>query len=468
MHSRPVTPDVIVIGGGFAGLSAACALAERGARLHVLEARPTLGGRATAFTDPQTGERVDNGQHILVGAYHETFRFLRRIGSEEYVRVQRELAMDVIDAAGRRSRFVCPPLPSPWHVVAGVFDWDALRWRDRFSVLRLREPLANARARLLGRGDRLAASPGETVWQWLNRNGQTPRLVEMLWAPLAVAALNQPIDEAAAEPFTRVLAMMFGPDTGDAALALPMKPLDELYVDPARAYLESRGGTITTQAQARVVLDGDKVMHVEARGETMQAGAVICAAPWHAWPEIFSEARALKPVLDAASKTPASPILTVNLWFDRVVLDVPFVGLPGRVNQWVFDKREVFGEGTSHLATVSSGAMAVVTRSNEELIELALAEIRDAIPAAASAGLRRATVVRERRSTFSLAPGMPPRPGTRTPVKGLFLAGDWIDTGLPATIESAVISGHWAAQAIVDADSDSNSDYGILNSNLNS
>lgn len=454
MHPPPVSPDVIVIGGGFAGLSAACALAERGARVHVLEARPTLGGRATAFTDPHTGERVDNGQHILVGAYRETFRFLRRIGAEEHVRVQRELAVDVIDAAGRRSRFVCPPLPSPLHLMAGVFDWDALRWRDRLSVLRLREPLANARARLLGRSDRLAASPGETVRQWLDRNGQTPRLAEMLWAPLAVAALNQPIDTAAAEPFTRVLALMFGPDTRDAALALPMKPLDELYVEPSRAYLEQRGGTITTQAEARVLLDGDTVKGVEARGAVMQAGAVICAAPWHAWPEIFPplrpEAAALARVLDAASKTPAVPIVTVNLWFDRVVLDVPFVGLPGRVNQWVFDKREAFGEGTSHLATVSSGAEAVVARSNDELVALALTEIRDAIPAAASAGLRRATVVRERRSTFSLAPGMPPRPATRTPIKGLFLAGDWIDTGLPATIESAVISGHWAAEAVLE------------------
>jgi squalene-associated FAD-dependent desaturase len=451
MHPSSVSPDVIVIGAGFAGLSAACALAERGARVHVLEARPTLGGRATAFTDPHTGERVDNGQHILVGAYRETFRFLRRIGSEEHVRVQPALAVDVIDTTGRRSRLVCPPLPSPLHLVAGVFDWDAMRWRDRFSLLRLREPLANARARLLGKSDRLAASPGETVRQWLDRNGQTPRLVEMLWAPLAVAALNQPIDIAAAEPFTRVLALMFGSDTRDAALALPMKPLDELYVEPARAYIEAHGGRITTQAQARVVLDSDGVTRVEARGESTQAGAVICAAPWYAWPEILhsasSQRGALSAVLDAASNTPASPIVTVNLWFDRVVLDVPFVGLPGRVNQWVFDKREAFGEGTSHLATVSSGAESVVARSNEELIELALAEIRDAIPAAASAGFRHATVVRERRSTFSLAPGMPPRPATRTGIKGLFLAGDWIDTGLPATIESAVISGHWAAEA---------------------
>jgi hydroxysqualene dehydroxylase len=440
--------DVIVIGGGFAGLSAACALADRGARVTVLEARPTLGGRATAFTDPHSGERVDNGQHILMGCYHETFRFLHRIGAEANVRVQSELAADMIGRDGRRTRLTCPPLPPPLNLVGGIIDWEALRWRDRLSALKLRQPLANARAALNGRSRRLAASPDETVRQWLERNGQTPRLVELLWEPLAVAALNQPIDRAAALPFTRVLAQMLGPGPRDASVAIPLKPLDELYVEPARAFLEARGGTIRTNAQARVAIENDAVSHVAVRDDTVRAEAVICAAPWYAWGEIFAPAPAsLKGVLDAAARTPASPIVTVNLWFDRVVLDTPFVGLPGRVNQWVFDKRVAFGERASHLSTVSSSAADVVARSNEQLIELALREISDAIPAVADATLRHATVVREKRATFSLAPGLPPRPGTRTAVKGLLLAGDWIDTGLPATIESAVVSGHWAAKA---------------------
>ena len=235
-----------------------------------------------------------------------------------------------------------------------------------------------------------------------------------------------------------------------------LKPLDELYVEPAVAFLAARGGVVRTDAPARIVVEGDARWHVAVRGEVLRAGAVICAAPWHAWPGIFADgagplagAKApLAAVLDAAAKTPAAPIVTVNLWLDRVVLDVPFVGLPGRVNQWVFDKREAFGERASHLSTVSSGAAAVVARDNQALIDLALAEITDAIPAAREAQLRHATVVREKRATFSLAPGLPPRPGTRTGVKGLLLAGDWIDTGLPATIESAVISGHWAADAV--------------------
>jgi squalene-associated FAD-dependent desaturase len=443
-----MTPDVIVIGGGFAGLSAASALAERGARVTLLEARATLGGRATAFTDPHSGERVDNGQHVLMGCCHETFRFLGRIGGDAHVRLQPELAADMITRAGRRTRFVCPPLPPPLNLVGGIMDWDALRWRDRFSALKLREPLANARATLKGKAGRLAASPDETVKQWLERNGQTPRLVELLWEPLAVAALNQPIDRAAALPFTRVLAQMLGPDARDAAVAMPLRPLDELYVHPAREFIEAHGGTVRTNAQARVAFAGNAVSHVLVRDETVRAGTVICAAPWYAWPEILAPAPAgLAPVIDAAARTPASPIVTVNLWFDRVVMDAPFVGLPGRVNQWAFDKRLAFGERASHLCTVSSGAADIVAKTNEQLIDLAMAEITDAIRGAADATLRHATVVREKRATFSLAPGLPRRPATRTTVEGLLLAGDWIDTGLPATIESAVVSGHWAAEA---------------------
>jgi hypothetical protein len=145
----------------------------------------------------------------------------------------------------------------------------------------------------------------------------------------------------------------------------------------------------------------------------------------------------------------SSPIVTVNLWFDRQVIDEPFLGLPGRAMQWVFDKRVVFGGSASHLSLVSSGAGPLVQRPNEELVAIAHRELLEAMPAIRTARLVRATVVREPHATFSLAPGQPARPATRTAVRGFFLAGDWIDTALPATIESAVRSGHRAAEACV-------------------
>jgi len=436
--------DVIVIGAGFAGLSAAVRLAGKGARVLVLEARARLGGRATAYPDRETGELVDNGQHVLLGCYTDTFAFLQAIGAGDHVRLQPQLGVTMIDRAGVKTRLVCPTLPAPLHLVAGVFEWDALDWRDRLAVLRLAGPLRRARRELLPGAREIAASPGETVDAWLIRNGQTARLREMLWEPLALAALNQAPGQAAAPPFARVLAEMFGSDPRLAAILLPAKPLHLMYAEPAREFIERRGGTVRTGATARLTIGG--TLQVEASGELWNPQAVIAAVPWFALRDLINPApAALDPTLLAAGRMASSPIVTVNLWFDRPVLDEPFVGLPGRAMQWVFDTRAVFGGDASRLALVSSGASPLVALTNPELIATAHRELLEALPAVRDARLVRGTVVREPRGTFSLAPGQPARPPVQTPVPGLYLAGDWIDTGLPATIESAVRAGHRAA-----------------------
>jgi uncharacterized protein with NAD-binding domain and iron-sulfur cluster len=178
----------------------------------------------------------------------------------------------------------------------------------------------------------------------------------------------------------------------------------------------------------------------------------VSAVPWYALPDLFVTVPAgLAPTVDAAKRTAASPIVTVNLWFDRLVMpgDDTFLGLPGRTLQWVFDKRAAFGGDASYLSLVSSGAAAILGRTNSDLIATAHAELLEALPDVRAARLVRATVVREPRATFSLAPGQPPRPSTRTTVRGLVIAGDWVETGLPATIEGAVRSGHRAAEVVI-------------------
>jgi hydroxysqualene dehydroxylase len=443
--------EYVVVGAGFAGLSAAVRLARSGARVIVLEARSRLGGRATAFPDRDTGEIVDNGQHVLFGCYTDTFDFLREIGAAANVAVQPALAVTMIDRRGRRSRLSCPALPAPWHLLAGVMEWDALDWSDRVSILRMATPLKVARRALRPGARRIAASPGETVEGWLVRNGQTARIRELLWNPLALAALNQSPECAAAPPFARVLAEMFGSDPRAAAIALPTKPLDAAYAEPAREYLERRGGVVRTGAAATIHVRGDRVMAVEAAGQRWQPTAVVSAVPWFALADtIVGDTALMAPVIDRARRMESSPIVTVNLWFDRQVMGDPFIGLPGRAMQWVFDKRAVFGGDASHLSLVSSGASPLVALPNGELIARAHAELVEALPSIRSAALVRATVVREPRATFSLAPGQPVRPPAETPVTGLYLAGDWIETGLPATIESAVRSGHGAAEMIID------------------
>ena len=441
--------DAIVIGAGFAGLSAAVRLTRRGARVLVLEARSRLGGRATAFHDRETGELVDNGQHVLLGCYTETFAFLSDIGALDHVRLQPQLAVTMIDRDGRSSRLSCPSLPSPFHLLAGVIDWSAMEWRDRLAIFRMRTPLALARREMTEGAGAIAASPGETVENWLIRNGQTKRLREMLWDPLALAALNQPPEHAAAPTFARVLAEMFGPDPKAAAIALPARPLHLMYAEPARAFIENDGGHVRTGSPATVHVARGYVDAVTSGADRWQTGAVVSAVPWFALNALVAgDTSALRPTLEHARATQSSPIVTVNLWFDRPLFDEPFVGLPGRAMQWVFDKRSVFGGDASYLSLVSSGASPLVGLPNHDLIRVAWEELLDAFPVARTARLVRATVIREPHATFSLAPGQPARPDTVTGVRGLLLAGDWIATGLPATIESAVRSGHRAADAV--------------------
>jgi len=442
--------DVVVIGAGFAGLSAAARLARSGARVTVLEARSRLGGRATAFADRETGEIVDNGQHVLLGCYRETFSFLRDIGAADNVRLQPSLGVTMIDRAGRRSRLACPALPPPLHLLAGVLEWDGLAWRDRLSILRMATPLRLAARQLQPGATAIAASPGETVENWLVRNGQTARIRELLWEPLALAALNQPAALAAAPPFARVLAEMFSSDARAAAIGLPVKPLHLMYAEPAREIIERHGGAVVTGSPARIQVDGNRIGVVEAAGQRWHSATVVSAVPWFAFPDLIQgHAPGMLATLDRARRMASSPIVTVNLWFDRPVLDEPFIGLPGRPMQWMFDKRIISGGGSSHLSLVSSGASPMVDLANERIIADAHDELLAAMPEARAARLVRATVVREPRATFSLAPGQPARPPTDTAVRGLFLAGDWIETGLPATIESAVRSGHWAADAVL-------------------
>jgi squalene-associated FAD-dependent desaturase len=485
-------PEVIVIGAGCAGLAAAVALTARGRRVLVLEARGRLGGRASAYFDKVTGESVDNGQHVLAGCYDHTFAFLDTIGARDRVYLQRSLEVGFVDERGKSSVLKCPQWRSPWHLVGGVLRWRALTWADKMALLKFGRQLPKLP---------VGVRRDETVEQWLVRNGQTPRLRKMLWEPLALAALHQEAKGAAATPFAMVLKSMFGGGPRRAALGLPLVPLEQLFGDPAREYITANGGEVRMHSLARVVVRHGRIGGVELRGDSLQAKQVICAVPWFGLASVLQddEQGRLKPILTAAAAMTPSPIVTVNVWFDRPVLSRPFVGLPGRVTQWAFDTRALWklagkkmpeppkpgegkdgaavaaaaalaavGDGTAvgvdgmaavdapvdyvpHLSLVSSGADAVLRYTNEQLVSQALDDLRAAFPTAGYAKVLRATVVREPYATFSVAQGQPARPQPRTPIEGLWLAGDWTDTGLPGTIEGAVLSGHRAAEAADDA-----------------
>lgn len=444
--------DVVVIGAGFAGLSAAVRLATAGLNVVVVEQAPRVGGRASAFTDRATGERVDNGQHVLFGCYRETYAFLRAIGAGDRAPLQPRLHLPMADSSGRLSALRCPNVPPPWHLVAGLLRWDALPLSSRMAALRAGDVIR--RARRAGVDAVARDVPDDlTVTTWLDRLRQPAPIREWLWHPLTLAALNQSPDVAAAAPFVRVVAQLFGPAPDDAAVGLARVPLDEMYAEPARVFLEARGGAIHVKAPARVVVDSSGVAAVRTPAFDVAARHVVSTVPWHAFGGLFEDEvpAPLRATAAAAAALGSSPIVTVNLWLDGPVMTHTFVGLVDAPIHWVFDKAAIVGERATHLALVTSGADALAAADNDEVTRLAVESLGRALPMARTRTVLRSVVVREHRATFSLAPGGPPRPPTRTGVRGLYLAGDWTDTGLPATIEGAVASGHRAADAVLAA-----------------
>ena len=450
--SVPSKVDVVVIGAGFAGLAAGVRLADAGLRIAVLEEAPRLGGRASAFSDRETGERVDNGQHVLFGCYRETYTFLRRIGTAERAPLQPRLSLPIASSGGRLFHLTCPDLTPPWHLLAGVLRWRALDMADRWSALRMAGLVREARrSGAQAVADRVP--PEQTVNDWLRKQRQSSRLCQWLWHPLAIAALNQSPDTAAAAPFVRVVAELFGPRREDAAVGIARVPLDELYAEPARRFIEARGGSVLVGARATVHADETdrRCTHVSTGGATIAADAVVSTVPWHAFDRIWPDAppASMRGIARDAAAITGSPIVTVNLWFDRAAMPEPFVGFADGPMHWAFDKSAIFGGQAGHIAAVASGADELVDLSNGEITRIAVSQLQASLPGMRRSDLRRAVVVRERRATFSLAPGSPPRPGTRTSLAGFYLAGDWTDTGLPATIEGAVLSGHLAADAVL-------------------
>lgn len=439
--------DLIVVGGGVAGLVAASHAAAAGRRVLVLEARGRLGGRASSFTDRATGEVVDNGQHILMGCYHETLRWLDLVSSRDGLAAEAGLRVPMIDERGVRSELSCPAWPAPLHLAAGVLAWKALSWRDRLSVLKLAPTVA-----ALGRASTFAqawalAPSDETVAAWLERHGQSLRLQRLLWEPLTVAALNQSPTRASAGAFLAVLKGVAAGSPDDARILLPSRPLSELFGEATARFLRAHGSDVRLHSPARVECRPEGPPVVSVRGEVFHAPQVIVAVPWfHLRHVLRGAAPAVQTVLGIVGRMEWSPIVSVNLWFDRTVMPDAFVGFPGRTMQWAFGHASRVGQRLSLVVSDAASAMAQVDAA---LVERATREVGAVLPAAQAAKVVYGSVLREPRATFCVAPSASRRPRTRDLSPSVVLAGDWVDTGLPSTIESAAVSGRWAAEAVL-------------------
>jgi len=439
--------DILIIGGGFSGLAAGVALSEARYGVRLLEQKPHLGGRARSFLDPTTGSVVDNGQHIFMGCYHATIRFLSTIGTLDRLRFQKRLSLHFLDRKGWLTVLGCPDLPSPWHVFLGVLRSGSFTLREKLEVLRLGGPLRRPRA--MGRG-----SERLTVRDWLTKLGQSERLQHNFWDLLCIAALNEDPSVASAALFERVLELALFTSSEDSRIGIAGVGLSEVYVDAATAYIRSRSGRVECgRGVAGLLVAEGQCRGVRlSTGEQIEAESVLSAVPSFQLARLLpGELLRREPFFAPVVSLRPAPIISINLWFDRAITDLDFVGLRGGTVQWLFNKGKILGSGENYVSLVLSGAHRHITRGKEELLDMALLELGDFFPEARKASLLHSLLIKERFATFSPtseAEGL--RPAARTPVRGLYLAGDWTATGLPATIEGAVQSGYNAARAIQD------------------
>jgi zeta-carotene desaturase len=435
-----------VIGGGLAGLAAAVALADAGYRVRLLEKRPHLGGRATSYDLPN-GEHVDNCQHVTMGCCTNLDDFYRRAGAASQIRYYDRICF--LDRAGRRGTIQASALPPPFHLAPSFTLFPSLSLADKVAIGR-------ALGRVLRARGRPAGAAGLTMLEWLRRSGQTQTAIDRFWRTVLVSALDEELDRAGAPYAIDVFWKGFLGNRRGFAIGIPSVPLAELY-DGCAAALARRGGEVRTRATVRELRteNGAVTAVVMDDGSVLDADAYICAVPQDAILPLLPEALRSGSAFARVQQARVSPITGVHFWFDRPVMQEPFLALLDRTVQWVFNKTALSGgagQGGQYLQLVISASYGLVEKSRQEIIGLCAEELREALPATGDASLVKSTVIKEVAATFSPSPDCDQwRLPQRTSLRNLFLAGDWTQTGWPATMEGAVRSGYLAAEAVTEA-----------------
>jgi squalene-associated FAD-dependent desaturase len=469
-------PTVAVAGGGLAGLAAACALSNAGFRVTLFEKRPFLGGRASSWEHPGTGEVVDNCQHVLFRLCTNLIEFYQRIGVANQIRWYDE--MTFIEPGGRTSVMKSSPLPAPLQTAPSFLHFSFLSAADKFSIARALVPLT------------LTKQPdtGQSFQHWLDQHGQTKNAVERFWRPILVSALSEELDRISISSAAQVVReSMKSPAARH--MGIPTVPLTDLY-NAAGDYIHARGGTLHfrqpvqgfTVDSSRVQVHlrdqrerqgGDSDARTSSQGSLVsptspltQTSAgfqeydyLVLALPFDALDRVLPAAPQSARLRQHLTHFENSPITGIHLWFDRQISDLDHAVLLDRTIQWMFHKsrlqpirRSDGAPAGSYIELVVSSSKTLIAKSLPEIIALVLAEVREFFPAARPANLVKSTVIKEVNATYSPRPGIDAhRPAAATAWPRVFLAGDWTATGWPATMESAVRSGYLAAEALASA-----------------
>jgi len=445
MTNLSTQSTVAIAGGGLAGLAAACALADSGFRVTLFERRPYLGGRASSYEHPGTGEVVDNCQHVLFKVCTNLVEFYRRIGVEDKIRWYDE--MTFIEPGGRMSVMRASALPAPLHTAPSFLRFPFLTAKDKYVITQALAALT------------LSPQPdaGKSFLQWCRERGQTDNAIERFWKPILVSALSEELDLIAVSYAAQVVReSMKAPEARH--MGVPSIPLTELY-NRAGDYIRARGGEILLRSSLESFSADACCVRVRAGGAERSFDYLVLALTFDGLERVLPQSTEAEGLREKLSHFETSPITGIHLWFDRQISDLDHAVLLDRTVQWMFHKSRLLaerrsenGSGGSYIELVVSASKSLIEKSRADVVELALKETREFFPEARSATLIKSAVIKEVHATYSPRPGIEAyRPPQITAWPRVFVAGDFTATGWPATMEGAVRSGYLAAEALARA-----------------
>jgi len=430
-----------VVGGGYAGVSAATALAEAGVPVDLLESRGFLGGRVySTAPSPSFPAPVDNGPHLLMGCYRETFKLFKRLGAASDFHWVDPLALSWVSPGGARTSLNCLSLPAPFHLLLGLLSSSAFPGSEKLKLMAALAPFA---VRPFPLPPKI-----RTVENWMGFTRQGPTTRERFWTPFCRAVMNVPPAVAPIRALGGVLNRVFFGKRRDSALVVAAKPLSEIAFPQALEYLAARGSQahLREGVQKLNLVSGPFGLET-ASGKKFTADVLILALPVRSLEALWGGAGLPPPGEEA--RLGKSPIVSVHLILEKPVLRGHLEGFAGADFDWAFNRSANWGLSgpTQYVSLVSSGDPDLAAKNEKEILIRAWEELQSRFPALAGTQPLHSKVTKEMSATFiwSEASGAF-RPKTATPFPNVFLAGDWTDTGLPATIEGACLSGHRAAQ----------------------
>ena len=450
-HTGGTPKRVAVLGGGLAGLAAALRLTDLGFAVTLIEKRPFLGGRAFSFFDPKEQVEVDNGQHVFLGCCTYYMDYLRTIGATDKTYLQDRLRV-VVDKDGKRGTIGSTPWLGRLHLFPSFLRYPHLGFSDKLRAMYGLVSMALTR-----RKGGPSALDQESAYHWLKRHWQSDTAISALWNLILLPSLNDDVHDASADMAIMLFqaGLLKGP--AQASIGLSSVGLTSLNGDPAFNVLTERGADMALGKTIRSieVVDGRVTGIALSDGGRVEADVYVSALPFGVLLDSLPDDVGQGPFFSRAAKLGSSPIVGVHLWYDRQIMDEEFVAFLGSPVQWVFNKNRIQGTGDvdgQYVCISLSGAWQFIDRPKDELTAEFVAEMKRLFPRAADAQVVRSLVVKEPQATFSAAPGAAEgRLPQATPIQNLFLAGEWTDTGWPSTMEGAVRSGVFAANAVAAA-----------------